>query len=133
MFCHLQCYTGRRTGREIRAFPAEQRPRKHPANLYKVKSVPPIFQVIHFLIHILKWCHIIMVTLLCRYVLRKIVFFLFLVQSKTEREEHVQMPQQCSLAEQVETCSTLLPIYSTKMGCSAFTECLLLGEPAPSC
>lgn len=67
----------------------------------------------------------------------KCFFFFFycllLVESDTEREENVQMPQQCSLAEQVETCSTLLPIYSTNMSCSAFTECLLLGEPAPSC
>lgn len=49
------------------------------------------------------------------------------------KENDVQMPQQRSLAVQVEARSTLLPIYSTNMGCSAFTECLLLGELAPSC
>lgn len=49
------------------------------------------------------------------------------------KENNVQMPQQRSLAVQVETGSTLLPIYSSNMGCSAFTECLLLGELAPSC
>lgn len=49
------------------------------------------------------------------------------------KENNVQMPQQRSLAVQVGACSTLLPIYSTNMGCSAFTECLLLGELAPSC
>lgn len=48
------------------------------------------------------------------------------------KENNVQMPQQRGLAVQVEACSTLLPIYSTNMGCSAFTECLLLGELAPS-
>lgn len=49
------------------------------------------------------------------------------------KENNVQMPQQRSPAVQVEAGSTLLPIYSTNMGCSAFTECLLLGELAPSC
>lgn len=52
---------------------------------------------------------------------------------KENKKNNVQMPQPCSLAVQVEACSTLLPIYSTNMGCSAFTECLLLGELAPSC
>lgn len=52
---------------------------------------------------------------------------------KENNKNNVQMPQSCSLAVQVEACSTLLPIYSTNMGCSAFTECLLLGELAPSC
>lgn len=101
----------------------------------EVILVPLIFQILHFLIYHhgnKQYCVDIHIYVLDIYIY---IFLnrLFLVQSDTERGEHVQMPQRCSLAEQVEACSTLLPIYSTNMGRSAFTECLLLGEPAPSC
>lgn len=50
-----------------------------------------------------------------------------------ERNNQLTSPGSTAWPCSGRTCSTLLPIYSTDMGRSAFTECLLLGELAPSC